>query len=254
MSYKIAIPTHRRFELFQNNILSYLDKCGVARDRLYLIMSDKEDADKYKAIDGVNVIFEKPLKDLKEKHNFIVDYFNHGEEIVCMEDDVECLTKLSKTKRADPFYKFDDMCKIGFKECRKHRTKLWGISPTCNDFYMSNRVGACFKFIASYCFGMINDRNTKATISHKHDYERTILNFIKFGSVIRLDMIGQKSHSFKNKGGLQCKSKDERAVAEVEANNYLINRYKGYVKKKSRFNKELGAETEVRLVSSLYKG
>ena len=247
MGYKIAIPSYRRSDNF---IVQNLLKEAKINDKdVYIFVSDNKDFTEYKKqLPQYNIIFEKPLNDLKEKHNFIVDYFSEGEKIVIIEDDIKDIVKKKGTK-VEKFIELEKLFDIGFKECDKNACKLWGITPTDNGFYMGNTFGKCFKIIAGYIFGIIVDKKIKVNISQKHDYERTILNKIYFGGVVRFDMFGQRSNSFTNKGGLQeIFTSENRMKEELKVNNFLVKTYSEYVAKKNRHNKVLGASTELRLL------
>lgn len=247
MSYKIAIPSYRRSDNFI--VENLLKEANIDCSKVYIFVSDNQDFIKYKIqFPQYNIIFEKELKDLKEKHNFIVDYFLENENIVVIEDDIKEIVK-KKGKKVEKFTELEKLFKIGFNECGKNNCKLWGISPTDNGFYMGNTFGKCFKVVAGYIFGLVIDKKIKVNISQKHDYERTILNKIHFGGVVRFDMFGQRSNSFTNKGGLQeIFTSEERMKEELKVNNFLVNTYPEYVAKKNRHNKVLGASTELRLL------
>lgn len=247
MSYKIAIPSYRRSDNFI--VQNLLKEANIDCSKIYIFVSDNQDFIKYKSqFPQYNIVFEKELKDLKEKHNFIVDYFSENEKIVVIEDDIKEIVK-KKGKKVEKFTELEKLFQIGFNECGKNNCKLWGISPTDNGFYMANTFGKCFKVVAGYIFGLVIDKKIKVNISQKHDYERTILNKIHFGGVVRFDMFGQRSNSFTNKGGLQeIFTSEERMKEELKVNNFLVNTYPEYVAKKNRHNKVLGASTELRLL------
>ena len=246
MGYKIAIPSYRRSDNFI--VGNLLKESNIKNSDVYIFVSDEKDFIAYKNnFPQYNIIFEKQLNDLKEKHNFITDYFSENEMVVIIEDDIKEIVK-KKGAKVEKFTDIQKLFDIGFKECFKNNCKLWGISPTDNGFYMANTFGKCFKIIAGYFFGVIIDKKIRVNISQKHDYERTILNKINFGGVVRFDMFGQRSNSFTNKGGLQeIFTSEQRMKEELKVNNFLVNTYPEYVAKKNRVNKVLGASTELRL-------
>lgn len=245
--YKVAIPSYRRSDNFI--VKNLLQEANINNSDIYIFVSDNKDYIDYKKkFPEYNIVYEKPLNDLKEKHNFIIDYFPENEKLVIIEDDIKEIVK-KKGKKVEKFTELIKLFQLGFFECEKNGCKLWGISPTDNGFYMSNTFGKCFKIIAGYIFGIIVDKRIKVHISQKHDYERTILNKIYFGGSIRFDMFGQRSNSFTNKGGLQeIFTAETRKKAEYKVNNYLVKTYPKYVAKKNRFNSVLGGSTELRLL------
>jgi len=250
MNYKIAIPSYKRPEQIKKWTLAYLDKCGIDPSSVYIFLSNADELQEYQESlgDVYNLVYETDLHNLKEKHNFIVDYFDEGEHIVLFEDDIQHLVK-KKTNRSQPFYDLDQFIGLGFIQLYKTNCKIFGVTPTANGFYMANKYGKCFKVIAGYFFGFINDKRIKVNISSKHDYERTILHHINFGGVVRFDMLGQASSSFTNPGGLQSQYDSEaRKIEELETNRYLLTTYPTYVAKRNRPNKILGGVTELRLL------
>lgn len=247
MSYKIAIPSYRRSDNFI--VESLLQEAKIDPKNVYIFVSDQQDFEAYsKNLGHYNIVFEKQLNDLMEKHNFIVDYFPENERIVVIEDDIREIVK-KKGSKVQKFTELEKLFAIGFNECGKNNLKLWGVNPTDNGFYMADTYGKCFKIVCGYIFGMINDKRIKVNVSQKHDYERTILHKIHFGGVVRFDMFGQRSNSFTNKGGLQeVFSSEERMKAELKANNFLVTKYPSHVARKTKENKVLGAQTELRLL------
>ena len=227
MNFKIAIPSYRRSDNFI--VQNLLKEAGIKDSDIYIFVSDNQDYTEYKKqFPKYNIVFEKELNDLKEKHNFIVDYFSENEHVVIIEDDIKEIVK-KKGKKVEKFIELQKLFQIGFN--------------------MSDSFGKCFKVVAGYIFGIIVDKRIKVNISQKHDYERTILNKIYFGGVIRFDMFGQRSNSFTNKGGLQeIFTSDERMKEELKVNNFLVKTYPKHVAKKNRHNKVLGASTELRLL------
>ena len=238
MKYKIAIPSHRRSELLLDKTLNVLK--GIDKQLIHIFVSDEQDVKEYKELlPDYKIIYETPLNDLKEKHNFMIDYFNNDEWVVFFEDDIEKMIKKKGTKTEDFTGDLETFIKIGFSECVKEKTKLWGIEPTGNGFYMKNQFQKSWKLVAAYMFGMIIDKRLKITSAWKHDFERTILHSIYFGGAVRFDMIGVKTNSFKNKGGLQSElNGEDRANKEIEGVKFLIKRYPGYIDYKIRANKD----------------
>lgn len=238
MKYKIAIPSHRRSKLLLEKTLKVLR--NINKELIYIFVSDEEDVKEYKELlPGYRIIYETQLNDLKEKHNFMIDYFDEDEWIVFFEDDIDNIIKKKGSKTEEFTGDLESLFKIGFNECLKEKTKLWGVEPTGNGFYMKNQYQKSYKLVVAYMFGMIIDKRLKITSAWKHDYERTILHSIYFGGAVRFDMFGAKTNSFKNKGGLQSELKgEERANKEIEGVKFLVKKYPGYIDYKIRANKD----------------
>jgi hypothetical protein len=238
MKYKIAILSHRRSGIILDKTLKVLK--DIDKELIYIFVSDEQDVKDYKeALPDYNIVYETPLNDLKEKHNFIIDYFGDDERVVFFEDDIEKVIKKKGTKTEEFTGDLELLFKIGFNECVKEKTKLWGIEPTGNGFYMKNAHQKSYKLVVAYMFGMIIDKRLKVTSAWKHDYERTILHSIYFGGAVRFDMFGAKTNSFKNKGGLQSElNGGDRAKKETESVKYLMKKYPGYIDYKIRAERD----------------
>lgn len=238
MQYKIAIPSHRRSRLLLEKTLKVIKE--IDKDLIYIFVSDEEDFREYKELlPDWRIIYETPIRDLKEKHNFMVDYFQNDEWVVFLEDDLEKVVKKKGNRTEEWKGDLENLFKIGFNECIKEGTKLWGVEPTGNGFYMKNGHQKSFKLVAAYMFGMIIDKRIKITSAWKHDFERTILHTIYFGGAVRFDMFSVKTNSFKNKGGLQSElGGRDRAKKEIEGVQFLMKKYPGYIDYKIRQNRD----------------
>jgi hypothetical protein len=131
----VAIPSHKRIGLIQERTLQYLSKCSIPNESIYIFVSNKNEYESYSILikDGYNIVYTKDLNDLKEKHNAIIDYFNIGDRVIVMEDDIKRLVKKSGNK-VIPCFDFNELAQSGWEMCEKNNTKLWGINPTNNGF------------------------------------------------------------------------------------------------------------------------
>jgi hypothetical protein len=249
---KVAIPSHRRPELVLTKAIKMLETNGFKHNDIDIFVSDREDADRYYYLTeyGCKVIYEKDLKNLQEKYNFMYSFYGINEKILFVEDDIESLVK-KDGNRTEVFKGLKGLAEDAFNRCIKLDCILWGINPTDNGFYMKNSITKDMKIILGYVFGFINTKKTlmDCKISQKHDYERTVLSYILKGSTIRYNYIGQKSKSFTNKGGLQSQHKEgQRVKEELVANAYLLKRFPHIIRRQKRINKIFNEATELRLL------
>lgn len=224
---RIAIPSYKRASTLRNKTLKYLlNYCQVSPDIIDVFVANEEEYKDYEYLqdEGINIIIGVPV--LKAQRNFITDYYDEGDKILCMDDDIEMIHKKSgdKTKQ---FYDVIKLAEIGFNECIKHNTKLWGICAVDNGFFMSNKISTNNKFIVGCFFGYIIDKdiNLRITITEKDDYERTIKHYDKFGKVIRLNMFAPKTSYYTEPGGLQT---DDRIISSKASALYLTEKYPQY--------------------------
>jgi hypothetical protein len=228
-SVKIAIPSHRRRQIIETMTLPMLRAQGVNMADVYVFVSDETDAKDYASLPkawGLNLVYNRELPDIVEKFNYIHYYFERGQRVIFVEDDIEELAiKIGENELAK-FTKLMGLAESMFETCAKHRTKLWGISSNANPFYMKNNLAHGFKFVVANLFGFVSTKDPFLAISQhcKSDYERTLLYFVKFGGICRMDGVCAITRNYKNAGGLQ-EMKDQRAHLEREACRHLVKRF-----------------------------
>lgn len=255
---RIAIPTYKRAQIIDTLSLALLKKCSIPNESVYLFLSNAEEYKEYSYLlqDGYNLVYTKDLYNLQEKHNYIQDYFDVGERIIVMEDDIRSL-KRKDDNRVIEYTDFKTMVQDGWHACDKKGTKLWGIYPIPNGMFMSESITSDLVCITGYLFGIeiTKDKFLRCNTENKHDYERSILHYIKYGSVCRLDYIAQYSQSFTGKGGLQAQHTNSgRCENEIKGCEYLTKRFPHLIARASRINKVFGAQTELRMRSIDTKG
>lgn len=257
MSMKIAIPSYKRPNLIKERTLAMFSDGGIKNEDIYIFLSNKKEYKDYEYLkdENYNLVLSVDLHNLKEKNNFILDYFGVGSKILVAEDDLKRLV-LKKGNSKIPFSDFPLLFKDAWNSCKEHGAKLWGINPTDNGMFMKDRVDAGLKLVAGYFYGLeiTSDRFLRCGTETKHDYERTILHYIRHNAVIRMDYVGQQSYSFAEKGGLQTQyTMDERIEREKRGCQYLLQRFPHLIKKHHRLNREMKSDTELLLQSSVSK-
>lgn len=235
--YKIAIPTFKRLDTFKTKTLSYLKKTNIDINNIYLFVANEEEKLIYKETGLKNIIVG--IEGIRNQRNFIRHYFNEGEKIFNMDDDIEGLYYAPSEKKYELLLDLNKLIIDGFKYCDKAKTKLWGINAVRNPLFMFNKkVSINLRYIVGATFGQIIDYDNKLaqTIDDKGDYERSILYFIKFGSIVRINNISVYTNYYKTKGGMQ----ETRTKERVKASGlYLLNKYPSYcIINKNKKNKE----------------
>ena len=243
-NYKIAIPSYKRSGIIKERTLNYLSRCGVDMDNVYVFTSNKKEADEYKeSTAGIGCRVICPLIDINtvtEKFNYIHSYFSEGTNVFVMEDDIKNLVRITANIQCTKPSVCENLAfvRVGFEYCRKANTKLFGIAPHNNGFYMSYNVSTNLKLIVAHAYGFISDHSRDLFVTQigKSDYERSILYFLKFGSVVRFNNIGVTTNSYTTDGGMD---RDGRYEHERDSCNYLVTRYPHFIKynkkKKSKY-------------------
>lgn len=252
----VAIPSYKRPQLIRDRSLSVLQTAGIENKDIHIFVSNAEEYADYKPLtkEGYNVVHDTDCKNLMEKHNAILDYFGKGDRIIVMEDDIKRLVakkqESEKGRGVETFTDIIGLSRQAWTTADGVGAKLWGINPTNNGFYMSHTIDTGLKCVCGYMFGIeiTKDPFLRCHTENKHDYERTILHFIKHGAVVRVNHVGQDSVSFSTKGGLQAQhTNEERCESEIKGNQYLLNRFPHLVRPHHRLNRHFNKPTELLL-------
>ena len=218
-----AIPSYNRFETLKEKSLKFLTSNGVSLTDIYVFVVEEE-YDLYNTL-GCNVI--KGEKGLKNQRNFIINYFDEGTSLICLDDDIESIDGLE-----NPFL---DFVNNTFELMKKEKCYLSGIYPCFNKFFRKNTITTDLRFIIG-CFYFVFNRKDmieQDNFNNKDDYSRTIRHFIKDGCVLRYNNIAVKT-KFYSKGGLG-NFKDRLESSKIECELFK-KKYDEYCRLKIRKN------------------
>lgn len=240
---KIAIPSYKRAETLKNKTLNYLlNHCKIKPESITVfVANDYEFNDYYKTIPkDIKIVIGNET--LRGQRNFMDFYYDVNDKVLFFDDDIEGLYKKKKSK-TELFTDLNGLYKIGFNECVKHKTALFGISAVNNGFYMSNTISTNLKYIVGCFYGQIitRDRSLCVTLEDKEDFERTMLYFDKYKKVVRLNMLAPKTNYYDEDGGMQVTRTEERITASALT---LIKRYPNYC---SLNTNKKSSHTEIKL-------
>lgn len=222
---QIAIPSYKRSHLIDLLTIAYLKRCNVPMNLVNIFISGAEWEAYNKLNTGANLICVA-ADNVRDKFNAIHNYFGAGEEVLVIEDDIERIERLSGYNQTEETVALSVIAQEGFHLARKNSTKLWGISSNSNPFFLKDQAGPCFKLIIANMYGFIAEKPAIEITQHsKTDYERTILYTLKYGCVVRLDYLCPITKNYKNTGGMQEMSTDNRRMLEGDAVTYLTRKY-----------------------------
>lgn len=244
MEYKIAIPSFKRANTLRKKTLAYLQRCAVQDNNIYIFVADEKERAIYQdEFPGRNYNIVLGVHTLCAQRNFINKYFAEGEYVLNFDDDVEAL--FIGEQKLQEFNHLDALAQRGYDEMILHKTKIFGIYPVANHFFMDKKVTTDNRYIVGCFWGCIidHDEELKITIEDKEDFERTIKYFKKFGAVVRINDVCVKTNYYKEPGGMQETRTKERVH---DSAHYLANTYPNYCKiNTTKKNKEF---TEVKLI------
>lgn len=238
MDYVFAIPSYKRSLLLKTKTLSMLNFYNVDHSRVFIFVADEQEKIEYNKIlasEYKNIIIGK--KGIQHIRNFMSNYFDEGQKIVYIDDDVEsiniCINEYNiKEKTFNKLQKLsclDTLITQAFKLSKKTGYNLWALYPRCNPYFMTpNQITTKLKFCMGGFHGVINQRACETrTIGDKEDYERTIKYYLKNKGVIRFNGISPVTRVYKAKGGLQ--ETDREKESKISA-DYLVTKYPKLVK------------------------
>ena len=238
MEYVIAIPSYKRADILKKKTMTMLKKYKIPSNKIHIFLANKKEHSEYKKeLDSKTynklIIGKVGIKGIR---NFMSQYFNEGQHIVYLDDDIgkiwECRNsgdpsdkkgnKLIEIKSLDTFIKkaFKMSAKTGFRN--------WSVYPRDNPFFMKatedkNHVTTDLRFLMGGFHGVINCKKAEIrTIGDKEDYERTIKYFLNDGGVIRFNNISCYTRVYKAQGGLQ---ETKRVLESNKSSKALIKKY-----------------------------
>lgn len=219
---KIVIPTYDRCNRFET--LTFLKKYNFPIENIYIFLANEEEKIKYINSFGEEYNWIIGVIGLTQQRNFITNYFDDGEIIISMDDDIE-----------DLIHKDDKPLLDWLNECveylKKSKYALMSISPSVNPFFFEQRRNSdSFRIGNYYSIGAfyILKNNKKILLNDNillEDWERSILFVKKYGSNVRYNDVLIKTKYF-GKGGLFTQRNKNNYLTSV---NKLLYNYPEYV-------------------------
>jgi len=225
MDYKIIIVSKARWDKVET--LSLFNSL----ENVFIFVDDDVERAKYVEhnpnINPDNIIATNK-KGISANRNASYDYFNKGEKVVTLCDDVQAVQRLrgGKLVNLTPD-ELNEFIVKGFEVCEKNGTKLWGVYPVANHFYMKNSLSPHGFIIGTFSGIIISDIRHDLKLIHKEDYDFTIKHILKYKKVVRFNGYCVKAKHYTNKGG--CCDFRTTETEQISINR-LLELYPQYVK------------------------
>ena len=218
---RIAIPTYKRSDSIASKTLKFLKSVAYPKDMIYLFVIPEEE-ELYKErvpADYYGHIVLGPVG-LCAMRNRISEFFNEGEIIIQMDDDVKGIKSTLS---------FSDIFQILYKGLTDPTAPcgLAGVLPNDDTRRFKNSQTMHLAHILGSFFMCRNHKDIKITHTEKEDKQRSILYFKKYGRVLRYQNAGVSTSYRGGTGGLQSEGRDLRIEGEIES---LMRLYPGYCK------------------------
>lgn len=185
----IAIPTFRRTDVLKECTLPLLSRMSVPAVKIYVFVANESEHVAYeKCLDKTT--YHKLVTGcpgLGAQRNFIAHYFESGQLIVHIDDDVTRLLDHTNTHVTD----VNQWVRLGFQLCEQHACKAWGVYPVDNRLCMSETATVGWVPLIGCIYGVVNTRDDALmqTCDNCEDLERTLKHIAHIGGVVRLNGI-----------------------------------------------------------------
>jgi hypothetical protein len=222
----IAIRTAKRINTIEEHTLKVIKDLPY---KVYIFCPEYEKRDYLKKYKGKYTITNGGDEGTHLCNQKIVDYFAGGKKIVQMDDDIKGFLEWNGEKfiNGDLQHYIEE----GFRLCERENYKLFGFYPVKNGFFMKDLpdVSKGLQFCMGGIHGFINDKSLRTIDNYRDDYERCILNYLKYGGCIRFNKCKADNIIYVNEGG-QAKSRTiDNMTASTE---YMVNTYPDYCRVK----------------------
>ena len=218
---KYVIPSYKRANILKNKTLKYLEKHNVKKSDIYIIV--RKDDDGYDIFSDYNIV-KTDVKGIGRTHNFVTEYFEEGEWICEIDDDLTDMID-TENKSIDNFIEvIDDM---------KERISLRGYSyggfySTPNPYFMKN-IKDEYTYDLRYMLGLIRVRRIRKDIvletNYSEDFENCILYYIRDGGIVKQNYIAGKTNNYADGG---CNGDGRNIESEKKDKEFLSHKYPKY--------------------------
>jgi hypothetical protein len=194
MSYQIAIPSYKRYEILKTQTLPTLDKLKADRDKIHIFVANEEEEEQYRSVIGNDYKIIVGVAGIGWQRKFINSYFAEGERVVCVDDDVKGIFQKGE-KRLEPVdITLDEIVNRGYELTEKYGSRLWGINHTFNSFYMKNEISIGLKYIlgtfmGTYAHDWIWQDTDRPLVNTGEDHHTSLRAFVRYGSVVRFEYL-----------------------------------------------------------------
>lgn len=233
MNYKIAIPSYNRVSQLQHRTLNFLFKHNIPKHKIYIFVHP-ESYEEYLNVlapkyPEINILVSK--YGIKNSRNYINSFFNHGEKIVEIDDDIEDLIDLRQDK---PIENLNEFIEESFSMCGNG---IWGVSALTNKFFATMQDKFGLRSIVGTFHGYTLDKSIKLTLDLMEDYQKVIKYYLNDKTILKRGWVGIKTKYWKNRGGIQTDLDYEK---RLQMQNYcaqeLLSTYPNLVFKRTRKN------------------
>jgi hypothetical protein len=221
---EVAIPSYRRYDAISKKTLAFLASVSYPADKITIFVADEEEARLYYAsvprrLYGKLVV---GVKGLVGQRNFITMYYPEDYIYIGMDDDV---------KKIDSQKPFIELIEDAVKRLDTRKGGLWGVFPNDDKRRYADETTTHLTFIIGSFFVCRNHKDILITSPQKHDYEKSILYFQRYGEIYRYKGGGVSTTYQKGEGGLQ---EEGRVLRMEDCVKNLVEKFPLYCSRKDK--------------------
>lgn len=235
----IVIPSLSRADILIERTLPLLLEFYEIDPKTIYVFVVEEELEEYKNKinnDKVNVIVG--VKGIAEQRAFISNYFDEGQFILSLDDDIRRISELEGNRLID-LKNLKELNEIVLEVLKHNNSACCGIYPTNNAFFMKQTIYNNLKFCIGAMRWYLNDKEieTNCDYSLLEDYSKSIQYYLKYGTVSRLNYIAI-DHDCNGplKGGLKSINDRSYHFKAKECHKFL-DEYKLYCRLNDRYLK-----------------
>lgn len=205
--YRIAIPSYKRSDILKRKTLRMLEREGYSPQEIDIFVSNSEEYEVYKALlPEYNFIITNTMG-LSNKKNFITNYYDEGQFILSIDDDV---SKMLYAKDSE-YKRLREVVLMIFLQMIEHDTILGAFYPVGNVMCMKNiwERGFVFALGSIYCYR--NDKSILIDVAPE-DNDRCIKVYRKYGTIVRYCKCAPITVYWKTKGGMTASQEERSAI------------------------------------------
>ena len=216
---KFVIPSYQRAEQLKSKTLTYLREQRIDPQHIYIfVRNDDEKLSEYQSIQGINLI-TTDVKGIGKTHNYITEYFDEGEFIVEIDDDLVNLID-NRKQSVNLQETIEDMKKI----MTEQSISYGGIYQCDNSMFMSGC--SQYTYDLRYMLGLFRLRFIRKEIiletNYAEDFENCILYYLRDGKILKNNWVAGKPKNYASGG---CSGDGRNLDTEKADKEYLANKY-----------------------------
>jgi hypothetical protein len=222
-----VVKSHKRVDRFYDKTYTKIIlKYGFDLKKTYVFVSTDEDVILYKnKYKGINII--KAPSGVANVDNFITNFFEEGQKIIYMNDDVSTILELQDGKLNEiKKERLLSIIKVMFSKMEKNKITYGGFYPVPNNMFMEGKKTTYNLCLIMDPFSLvINNKRVNITVSDKSDFEKSIQHYIFQGALMRYNHIALKVEYYGKKGGFQGRD----SSTELNTAKLMMAKYPDYI-------------------------